>query len=218
MAQFEVVEQENIRYVRAFLQNEEVRAEAGALAYFRGDIKMRAGIPSALQLLRASISEEAAIRPVFAGTGEVVLESSSAGYYIFEINEKPWVLERGAYWASESGVDISIVRERISNSFWAGDGLIEFYTLARGRGKVVLNAPGPVEEVELGEEEFACEGQKVVARSSRVKYSLRRPSDSILSSWLSGEKTLRIYRGPGRILVSPLSYWNEVLLKAVRKA
>lgn len=217
MAEFEVVEEENTRFVRALLKNEEIRAEAGALSYFRGDIRMRARVPSPAQWLRASISEEAAIRPVFTGTGEVVMEATSAGYHIFEINEKPWVLERGAYWASESSVDIGIVRERIMTSFWTGNGLIDYLTLARGRGKVVLNSPGPIEEMELGDEEFACEGHKVIARSSRVQYSLRRPSDSFLSSWISGETMLRVYRGPGRILVSPSSYWNEVLLKAVAR-
>lgn len=218
MARFEVIEEENTRYVLAILQDEEVRAEAGALAYFHGDIKMRARIPSPLQMLRASISEEAAIRPVFSGTGRVVLESSPGGFHVFEINEKPWILERGSYWASESGVSIGISREKVLNSFWSGTGLIEYYTLAAGRGKVVLNSPGPVEEIDLGEEEFACDGHKVIARSSRVQYWLRRPSNSIVSSWLTGEKMLRVYRGPGRILVSPAVYWNEALLKAVRKS
>jgi uncharacterized protein (AIM24 family) len=215
MADFQILTEENTRFVKAVLRDESIRIEAGALAYTRGEISMKAPIPGPMTFLRSSLSEEALVRPTFTGTGEVCLDSSLGGFYAFEIREKPWILERGAYWASESSVELTVYREKVWNSFWLGEGLIDYQTKLSGHGKVVLNARGPVEEIDLGDEEIAFEGRYVIARSSRVHFSLRRPSRSLISSWLSRESILRVYRGPGRILVSTTPYWSSLLLDRV---
>ena len=115
-------------------------------------------------------------------------------------------------------MELRVHRERVWTSFMSGEGLVDFQTMVSGRGKVVLNAAGPVEEIELGEEELAVEGRYVIARSSRVAFSVRRPSRSRLSSWISGEKLLRVYRGPGRVLMAATPYWGRLLLDAASKA
>jgi len=216
MADFEIETQENVRFVRAVLRDEAIRTEAGALSYMRGAVSMSAAIPGPLAVFRASLSAEAAIRPIFRGTGEVFLEPTMGGYYAFQVNESPWILDRGAYWASEASVSVEVHRERVMNALWTGAGFIDFHTRVSGKGKVVLNAPGPVEEIDLGDEELAVEGRAVIARSSRVRFYVRRPSRSFISSWLSGEKLLRIYRGPGRVLMASTPYWSELLLKTTQ--
>jgi uncharacterized protein (AIM24 family) len=216
MADFEIVTEENVRFVRAVLRDESIQTEAGALSYMRGAVSMTAAIPGPITLWRASLSAEAAIRPKFHGTGDVFLEPTLGGYYAFQVNEKPWILDRGAYWASEASVSVQVHREKIMNSFWTGAGFIDFHTRVSGTGKVVLNTPGPVEEIDLGNEELAVEGRAVIARSSRVSFTVRRPSRGFVSSWLSGETLLRVYRGPGRILLAKTPYWSELLLKTTR--
>ena len=178
---------------------------------------MRAPVPGLRAFMRASLSDEAVVRPTFTGTGEVFLEASLGGFYAFEMHEKPWILERGAYCCSEASVELRVHRERAYTSFLAGEGLIDFQTMVAGRGKVVLNSAGPVEEIELGDEELSVEGRYVIARSSRVSFSIRRPSRNILSSWLSGERHLRVYRGPGRVLMAATPYWGKLLMEANRK-
>jgi uncharacterized protein (AIM24 family) len=217
MAEFEIQTAQNTRFVRAVLRDESIRAEAGALAYLRGNITMKAPIPGPRAFLRASLSEEAVVRPTYTGSGEIFLEASLGGFHALEVQEKPWILERGAYWASEASVDLGVHRETVLNSFWTGEGFIDFQTKVSGHGKVVLNASGPVEEIDLGDEEIAVEGRLVIARSSRVKYFVRRPSRSRLSSWLSRERLLRVYRGPGCILLSATPFWSHLLLDATRK-
>jgi uncharacterized protein (AIM24 family) len=217
MAEFEIIAEEGTHFVRAILRDETIRAEAGALAYMRGNVSMRAPLPGPRSLINAALSDEAAVRPSFTGTGEVFLEASLGGFYAFEILDMPWILERGAYWASESTVDLSLYRETAWTSFWLGEGLLDFQTKVTGHGKVLLSASGPVEEIDLGDEEIAVEGPLVIARSSRVAFSVRRPSRSRVSSWLSGEKLLRVYRGPGRILMSATPYWGKMLFSALRR-
>lgn len=60
------------------------------------------------------------------------------------------------------------------------------------------------------------EGGIVIARSSRVYFSVRWPSRGLVSSWLSGEQLLRVYRGPGRILMSATPYWGKLLMTSAR--
>jgi uncharacterized protein (AIM24 family) len=217
MAEFRILAEENTHFVEAILRDETIRAEAGALAYMRGEIAMKAPVPGLRAFMRASMSHESAVRPTYSGTGTVVLQASLGGFHAFEIQEKPWILERGAYWASEANVELSLHREKIWTSFWLGEGLIDYQTKVSGHGKVVLNAGGPVEEIELGDEELAVEGGLVIARSSRVQFSVRRPSQGLVSSWLSGEQLLRVYRGPGRILMSATPYWGKLLLESPRE-
>jgi uncharacterized protein (AIM24 family) len=92
------------------------------------------------------------VRPSYTGTGTINLESSLGGYYPFEVAGESWILENGAYWASEGGVQLGLYRERVSPSFWAGEGFIDYQTRLSGHGRAVLNAPGPVEEVTLNDD------------------------------------------------------------------
>jgi uncharacterized protein (AIM24 family) len=219
LAQFDILEEEGMRYVRVLMRDETVRAEAGALAFMRGAVTMKAAIPSVAAVLRASLSDERAVRPSFTGTGELILESTLGGFHIFEPQEEAWILEAGAYWASDGSIELGVHRELAITSFWAGEGFIDFSTRVKGLGKVVLMSPGPVQGIEIpAGEEMAVEGKLVIGRTDSIRYSIRRPTRSFLGSMLSGESALRVYRGPGRLLISSTPYWNSFLLSRLRRA
>ena len=206
MATFEIQQGQYQRWVKIALQNEAVRAEAGALSYMRGHIVVDTPLPSLGSIIKCGIAGEPSIRPRYVGTGEVYLASSFAGYHSFEIAGVPWILERGSYWASDNTVQIGLHRERMLTSLWAGEGLIDYQTKVSGKGRVVLNAAGPVEEIDLGHETISVEGKLVIARTADVSYRVVRPTKSLLSFWLSGEEYLRQYRGPGKILLVSTPY------------
>src|SRR5437016_1673648 len=107
MAQFEVVTLEGTRYIKAILKDESIRAEAGALCYYQGNIKMRSPLPSPMRVIKSALSSESSFRPSYTGTGEVYLESSPGGFYVFELNGGSWILEGGTYWASDGSVELS---------------------------------------------------------------------------------------------------------------
>lgn len=215
MAEFSVQEQEGVRYVRILLQDDAVRIEAGALCMYRGRITMDAAIPSVGTMFSASLSAERAVRPTLTGTGEVELEASVGGFHILELDGEEWIIESGAYWASDDEIRVGAYRERVMNAFWAGDGFIDFCTRVSGRGKVVLTARGPTERVMLAAgESFAAESKgAVIARSAEVTYRVKRPARSLIGSWLSGERSLRVFTGPGHIVVSPTPYWGAFILE-----
>mgnify|MGYP000267114296 CR=1 FL=1 len=59
MASFEIVEREGMHWVKASLEDEELRAEAGALSFIEGDIVVDTPVPTFRQFLVATLAEEA---------------------------------------------------------------------------------------------------------------------------------------------------------------
>ncbi|MFO1088721.1 MAG: AIM24 family protein [Hyphomicrobiales bacterium] len=217
MAEFEVVETESHQFVRAHLHNETIRAETGAMSYIEGGIVVDAPLPRPRDFFRNALSQEPLIRPSFSGSGTVVLEASAGGYHVFALHGDSWILSRGSYWASEGSVELTLHREPMEASFWTGEGFIHYVTMVSGFGTVVLKTDGPVREVVLDNGGIAVEGALVIARTAGIRFEVRRPARTILGSMLSGESMLRTYIGTGRLLMTPLPYWNSQLLSAIEK-
>jgi uncharacterized protein (AIM24 family) len=209
MAKFELEESEGMRWMKIILSDEEVRAEKGALNHMTGQIVMDTPIPRFHDLLVAMISPDSPFRPRYRGTGELFLESSMGGFHALEMNEEEdWVVENGAYWASEGSVKLTLVRERFITAFWAGEGLFWYRTKVHGGGTVVLAAQGPVDELKLNNEKLVVDGTYVIARTAGIKFSIRRPARTRWSTWLSGERSSRVYEGTGRVLMCTTPYWR----------
>lgn len=209
MAKFKVLKQEGTHCVEITLENETVRAEAGALCYMTGDITMESKLfPSTGGILRSLLSEESVYRPSYTGTGAIYLESSFGGFHILDLKGGSWILENGAYWASEGSVQLGVYREGVMTSFWAGEGFIDYRTKVSGQGKVVLSSQGPVEEVTLEKGRVVAEGKYVIARTEGISYQIQRPTKSFFGRFTSGESYVRVYEGSGRLLISSVPYWR----------
>ena len=171
-----VHELEGMRYVEIHLNHEMIRVESGALSYLSDDISVYSQLmPSLGGLIQSLFADEAVYRPMYTGTGVITLESSLGGFHILDVQGESWILERGAYWASEGNVDVGFHRERLSTSIWAGEGLVYLQTRVRGYGKVALATRGPVEEVALGPgRRVVAEGKYVIARTGDVSFKVRR--------------------------------------------
>jgi len=217
MTSFDVIEDQGTRYVRIGLGGDTVRAEAGALCYMRGAIEMDTPLPTPGRALRNVLSDEPVIRPRYTGTGEVYLTPSLGGYHTLALDGEAWVLENGAYWASDGSVELGLYRERMLTSFWAGEGFVDFQTRVSGTGRVVLKTTGTIDEIELKGERLAVEGKQIIARTEGLDYSIRRPSRSLVGYWLSGEELVRVYSGFGRVLLTTAPFWNQRLLAAMER-
>jgi uncharacterized protein (AIM24 family) len=212
MANFEVIEDQGVSFVKATLDNETIRAERGALCYLTGDIRIDAKLPSIGGTVRRLLAEQSLIWPTYSGTGEIYLEASVAGFEIFELDGSSWILERGAYWASEGEVVLRMFRETVMTSLWSGEGIISLSTRVSGSGKIVLKTRGPVHVVTLNNQRLVADGKYVLARTEGVSYRVRRAARSPLASILSGERRLRVFEGSGRVLLSSYPYWRYVLM------
>jgi len=212
VANFEVIEDQGVSFVKATLNNETICAERGALCYLTGDIRIHAKLPSIGGTIRRLLAEQSLIWPTYSGTGEVYLEASVGGFGVFEMDESSWILERGAYWASEGDVSLSIFRETVMTSLWSGEGIISLSTRVSGSGKIVLKTRGPVQMIDLSNERLVADGKYVLARTEGVSYRVRRAARSPLAAILSGERRLRVFEGTGRVLLSSYPYWRYLLL------
>jgi uncharacterized protein (AIM24 family) len=175
-----------------------------------GDITIESKlIPSFGGVFRSLLAEEAVYRPVYNGTGVITLESSLGGFHVFDLAGDTWILEPGAYWASDGSVQVSFVRERFLTALWAGEGWIYLQTKVSGKGKVVVTTRGPVEEIQLAKgTRVVTEERCVICRTSNVSFSVRRPTKNFLGKYTSGENWVRVYEGIGTILLNPAPYWR----------
>jgi uncharacterized protein (AIM24 family) len=215
MAQFEILEQEGVRYVKATLSDETVRTEAGALYYMRGPITMESKTPSMGGFLKSIATGESIFRPTYTGTGELYLEPTFGGYHVMDVGGEEWILEDGAYWASEAGVTVDAFREKALTAFKSGQGFIEFNTKIGGQGKVVLNAQGPVQTIVLKNDKLVVDGKYVLARPASINYSVQRATKSLLGSMTSGEGLVRTYEGSGTLIMAPIPYWRQRMFAAL---
>jgi uncharacterized protein (AIM24 family) len=209
MAKFEIEHTEGMRWVKVTLENETVRAEKGALNHLVGNITMDVPLPRPRDILVSMVSDESPLRPRYSGTGELYLESTLGGFHIMEMkDDESWIYSPGAYWASESEITLTIMRERLLTSFWAGEGFFWYQTAARGKGKIVLTAQGPVEEMTLNNGRVVVDGNYIVGRTAGIKFTIQRAERSLFSHILSGQAYARVYEGTGKLLMCGTPYWR----------
>ena len=212
MAQFDIIEDQGVSFVKATLKDETIQAQRGALCYMRGSVDIDARLPGIGGTIKRVLAEQSIIWPSFTGTGEVFLESSPGGFELFEINDCAWMLERGAYWASEGSIKLSLHRETVLTSLFSGEGIIALSTKVSGSGKIVLRTRGPIEVITLNDERVVADGRYVLARTEGLNYRVRRAAKSPIVSVLSGERRLRVFEGTGKVLLSSYPYWRYLLL------
>jgi uncharacterized protein (AIM24 family) len=209
MAEFSIRDVEGMRQIRIELADESVRARRGAMSNTRGAITLIPRLPGVMDYIRSLYNDEARIRPEYVGSGTVTLQPSLGGYHLMDVVEgEDWVLEPGVYWASEGGVRLGLTRDPVWTSFWLGDGFFNWKTLISGSGRLALNAPGPVEMVEIRNGAFRAQGRIILGRTAGLGFSSERPAP-FPRNLIAGQKRLRALTGTGRVLVCFTPYWNE---------
>ncbi|UKP00052.1 AIM24 family protein [Nostoc sp. UHCC 0870] len=216
MANFEIIERESLRLVKVTLQNETVRTESGAMYYMRGNITMQSKAPSAGGFLKSLATGENIFRPTYTGTGELYLEPSLSGYHILELDGNEWILDSGAYWASDGNIEVGIERNKLVSGLIGGEGL--FQTKVKGRGTVVMVTQGPVEVVNLRNERLVVDGNFAIARTNTINYRVEKATKSILGSMTSGEFLVNTFEGTGTVLLAPIPYWQVMMLRQITAA
>jgi uncharacterized protein (TIGR00266 family) len=203
MSQFEVVEQQGMKMIKALIQNESVRAESGALHYMRGQIELKTEMPSVGGMLKSLVSKENIFRPVYTGTGEIYFGPPIFGeYFILDLRNEAWVLDQGAYVCSDIGVQLGVVRNKMFTSLVGGEGW--FQTKVEGTGKVVGQASGPIQQIDLVNEKLVVDGRFAVAREAKLDFAVQKVQKSLLGSVASGEGLVNVIQGTGRVYIAPI--------------
>lgn len=185
--------------------------QAGAMQWTGGNIQMTSGIKGVGDFLgkaiSAKVTKESTAKPEYNGYGLLMLEPTYK--HILLVNVEEWggiVLEDGLFLACESQIQQNVVaRSNISSAALGGEGLFNLCLV--GNGVAVLESPVPMEELimfELDNDEIKIDGNMAIAWSNSLQFTVERSSKTLVGSAVSGEGLVNVFRGSGKILMSPL--------------
>lgn len=213
MAAFEILTKDLMHYVEITLNNDSVRTEAGVARYWRGNIEMKNPIPSVGGMLKSAMTGNKLFRPVFTGSGKLMLTPRFHEFISIPLKNERYVIERGAYWASDMGVEVDVQVNSLSAGLMSGEGFIQ--TAVHGTGTVIACSPGPVEIMDLKNERIAMDGAIAVARSASLNYTVQKSSRSIFATASSGQGFVQILEGSGRVYLSPVPNHSVALQEVI---
>jgi uncharacterized protein (AIM24 family) len=198
---FEVVEKETLKFLKAELNNTAVRYESGGMYYMQGNLEMEANLPSAGGFLKSMVTRESVVKPVIRGSGTVWFEPSFGNFTFLDLNNEEWILDKGAYYASEMGIEIGSFTNKSISGLFSGEGF--FQTKVSGTGKVVILSNGPLETVELNNGKLVVDGSFAVARQASVQLTVAKANKGLFSSMISGEGIVNTFTGTGKVMIAP---------------
>lgn len=205
-----------LRQVEATLNGTNtVKTQAGSMQIMAGSVEMNTGVTNAKgflsSMVKAAVTEETAVKPEYKGVGTVILEPTYKHILLQEVSDwgpEGLVIEDGMFLASEG----SVVHKLIKNAQDLGTALLSnegLYNLAfTGRGVVALESYVPMEELveyNLENDILKVDGNMAVCWSGSLQFSVEKATKSFLGSLASGEGVVNVFRGTGKVWVSPVS-------------
>ena len=201
------------RQVVCSLSVSPVTVQAGAMQWMVGDVEARTGVKGVGDFfgkaLRGAVTNESAIKPEYTGTGLLVLEPTYKHIVLLDVGK--WnggvVLDDGLFLACESNIQHkTIARSTVSSAVAGGEGLFNLGLF--GSGVACLESPCPREElieIELNNDVLKIDGNMAIAWSASLQFTVERSGKSLIGSAASGEGLVNVYRGTGRVLMSPVA-------------
>ncbi len=207
---FDVITRERLNMVKVELENAQFRYEAGAMHYMQGNLDLESEIPSVGKMFKSMITKEKIVKPVISGSGTVFLQPSFGEFTILDLQNDEWILDQGAYYASEMQVEIGSYTNRAISAMFSGEKW--FQTVVAGTGKVIITSAGPLEEVELINGKLVVDGRFAVARTSGIELKVTKATKGIFSTVISGEGLVNTFTGTGKVLIAPVdNYFNTLI-------
>ena len=198
--------------------------QAGAMQWMAGNVTATSGVKGVGDFfgkaLRGAVTKESAVKPEYKGTGILVLEPTYK--HIILVDVEQWgsgiTIEDGMFYACDGTVRQNLVARRtLSSAALGNEGL--FNLGLSGRGIAALESYVPEEElicVDLNNDELRIDGDMAVCWSSSLQFTVEMSTRSIIGSAVSGEGLVNVYRGTGRVLMSPVastSSWSAATTK-----
>jgi uncharacterized protein (AIM24 family) len=211
---FDVLNRERLNMVKVELENAAFRYEAGAMHYMQGNLELESNVPSMGKMFKSMITKEKIIKPVISGTGTVFMQPSFGEFTILELQNDEWILDQGAYYASELNVEMGAYTNRAISAMFSGEKW--FQTVVAGTGKVIITSAGPLEEITLNNDKLVVDGRFAVARTSGIELKVTKATRGIFSTVISGEGLVNSFTGTGKILIAPVDNYFNTLIHTIR--
>ena len=192
-----------------------VKTKAGSMQMMIGNVEMETGVKSVKgflgSMVKAAVTNETAVKPEYSGNGQVILEPTYKHILLQEVAS--WgpdglVIEDGMFLASEG----SVVHKVVENTQSLGTALLSsegLYNLCfTGSGVVALESLVPYEELveyELENDVLRVDGSMAVCWSGSLQFTIEKATKGLVGSLASGEGLVNVYRGTGKVWVSPVA-------------
>jgi len=169
----------------------------------QGDIELQVETPSGKGFLKSIVSSESVFKPTYTGTGTIFFGPPIFGmYHILELDGDPWIIDSGGYVCSDESVEVGSYTNKALSGFFSGEGF--FQTQVEGTGTVVIQAQGPIHEIELENDTLTVDGPFAVARQGHLDFSVEKATKGLIKSGLSGEGLVNVIKGTGKVLLAPV--------------
>jgi uncharacterized protein (AIM24 family) len=194
------------------LKDSNITTQAGAMQWMIGNVNATTGIKGVGDFfgkaVRGKVTGESAIKPEYTGTGQLVLEPTTK--YLVLLDAEEWngsvVLEDGLFLACESTLQHkAVMRSNLSSAVLGNEGLFSLSLV--GKGVFCIESYCPKEEliwVELENDVLKVDGNMAIAWSGSLEFTVERSGKSLIGSAASGEGLVNVYRGTGKVLMSPV--------------
>ena len=195
-------------------KNHSAVIQAGSMQWMGGNVQATSGVKGIGDVfgkaLKGAVTKESAVKPEYVGEGCLVLEPTYK--YIILQDVSKWgavgmTIEDGMFLACDARVKRNVIaRKNVSSAVLGGEGL--FNMSLQGTGVVALECNVPENElieVELENDELKIDGNLAVCWSSNLDFTVERTTKTLVGSAVSGEGLVNVYRGTGRVLMSPVA-------------
>lgn len=190
-----------------------VVVQAGAMQWMAGNVVATSGVKGVGDFfgkaIRGAVTKESAVKPEYKGKGILVLEPTYKHIILVDVEE--WgsgiTIEDGMFYACDGTIRQNVVaRRNFSSAALGNEGL--FNLSLSGHGIAALESNVPMDElitIDLNNDEVRIDGDMAVCWSSGLQFSVEMSTNSIIGSAVSGEGLVNVYRGTGRVLMSPVA-------------
>lgn len=228
MAQFSVTDSIDPLLRVELAPHEEINAERNAMVSMDGSLSLigspKGGIFKALA--RKFFNSESFFQQRIRAedqAGSVLLAPMLPGAVrTLDIGNRQYLLNDGAYLASESSVELELTSQSLWKTFFADNGGF-FLMQTSGHGKLAIAGFGSLSEITLdGTQPVLIDNGHLVAWDNQLKYevafrtSRRSLISTIFHSQTTGEGVVLRFEGQGKLYVSSRNRENLIELVAQR--
>ncbi len=192
------------------------KTQAGAMQMMIGGIEMNTGVKGGVKgflgsMINAAVTNETAVKPEYTGKGQVILEPTYKHILLQDVvdwGEGGLVIEDGMFLASEGTVVHNVVEntQSLGTALLSDEGL--FNMCFTGSGVVALESVVPYEELveyDLQDDVLKVDGSMAVCWSGSLNFTVEKATKGLVGSLVSGEGLVNVYRGTGKVWVSPVA-------------
>lgn len=198
-----------VRQIVAYINNDAVKIQAGAMSYFQGPLNMISNVTVGNfigKALKATVTGETLSQPIYRGSGMLVLEPSFRHFIPFTLEAgETIIVDKGMFYVTSESVKVEpAFQKNLSAGLLGKEGW--FQLSLTGPGVVVLESSVPMCEIDimnLNNDILRVDGNFAILRTGSIDFTVERSAQTLTGSLMSGEGLVNVFRGTGQVWVAP---------------